>query len=113
MDCFRRYIVGSGPLHYYPETHILPYVFNIDVSNQGTTFKLGEKTHSNYEDYFQEIIDNNKYEKKIFTAKKGDILIWHANLLHGANKIIDKKINRKSMVLHYFSTDSILFHEKT
>jgi hypothetical protein len=101
----------SGPLHYYPGSHKLPYVMNADYGNVGTRFKIGEKNYSAYEDRIQEVLAENKLEKHVFLAKKGDVLIWHANLLHGGEKMIDPSSSRKSMVFHYYTNDSVCFHE--
>ncbi|MEM6316971.1 MAG: hypothetical protein AAF960_04835 [Bacteroidota bacterium] len=46
-------------------------------------------------------------------AKKGDILIWHANLLHGGNPILNPEHSRKSMTLHYFAEEVSCYHEVT
>lgn len=103
----------SGPLHYYPGSHKLPYVMNRDYGNIGTKYKLGPKSYTDYENHIEEVLVKNKLKKEIILAKKGDVLIWHANLLHGGEKVIDKAITRKSMVFHYYSKDSICFHEIT
>jgi hypothetical protein len=34
-------------------------------------------------------------------AKKGDVLIWHADLMHGGAPIEDPKRTRKSLVAHF------------
>ena len=34
--------------------------------------------------------------------KKGDLLIWHANLLHGGSKIKNQLLTRWSQVSHYY-----------
>jgi hypothetical protein len=36
-----------------------------------------------------------------FMAKKGDVLIWHADLMHGGAKIEDPERTRKSLVAHF------------
>ena len=36
-----------------------------------------------------------------FTAKKGDVLIWAADLMHGGAKIDDPTLTRKSLVCHF------------
>jgi len=55
----------------------------------------------------------NSIKKNVFTAKKGDVLIWHANLFHGGEPHLNKTKTRKSMVLHYFAVDRICYHEIT
>jgi len=104
---------NSGPLHYYPGSHKLPYVMNRQFDNIGTKYKLGDKSYVDYENHIEEVIEKNNFEKEVFLAKKGDILIWHANLLHGGEEVIDKKSSRKSMVFHYYTDDAICFHEVT
>ena len=103
----------SGPLHYYPGSHKLKYVMNRDYGNIGTKYKLGTKSYTDYENHIEEIITKSKLKKEIFRAKKGDVFIWHANLLHGGEKVMNKTSTRKSMVFHYYSKDSICFHEIT
>ncbi len=105
--------IENGPLHYYPGSHRLPYVMNEDFGNVGSRFWLGSKSYFDYEDKIQEIIDQNGLEKKIFLASKGDILIWHANILHGGEKVIDSESTRKSVVFHYYADRCIAFHEIT
>lgn len=104
---------NSGPLHYYPGSHKLPYIMNKDYENLGSKFKLGDKKYNDYEDKIDDVIQKNKLKKKVFLAKKGDILIWHANLLHGGEKSLHPNNSRKSMVLHYYTNDAICFHEIT
>lgn len=103
--------VDSGPLHYFPGSHTLPHVLNADFDNVGTAFRIGKKNYSDYEDKVQEQIDQHDLKKHIFLAKKGDVFIWHANLLHGGEPMANPKASRKSMVFHYYSKDSICYHE--
>ena len=35
-----------------------------------------------------------------FMAKKGDVLIWHADLMHGGAPIQDRRLTRKRAWLH-------------
>ncbi len=104
---------NCGPLHYYPGSHKLPYIMNDDYENVGTKYKLGNKSYGAYEDQVEKVLSETDLHKKTFTAKKGDVLIWHANLLHGGNKVIEKGSTRKSMVFHYYTDDAICYHEIT
>ena len=103
----------NGPLHYYPGSHKLPYYLNADYDNDGNYFMIGNKSYSVYENLMRKKIDELGLEKKIFKAKKGDVLIWHANLFHGGEPHKDKDQTRKSMVLHYFKENCICYHEIT
>ncbi|MEO7046883.1 MAG: phytanoyl-CoA dioxygenase family protein, partial [Ferruginibacter sp.] len=103
----------NGPLHYYPGSHKLPYYLNADYNNEGNFFLLGPNDYSEYEKMLQQKIEQYNIEKKIFNAKKGDLLIWHANLLHGGEPHLNKEKTRKSMVFHYYNIDCVCFHEIT
>ncbi len=104
---------GSGELHYYPGSHKLPYIMNADYDNVGSKLMLGPYNYSHYEDRIQKEIDDRQLEKEVFLAKKGDVLIWHANLLHGGEPVVDENLTRKSMVFHYYTDDAICYHEIT
>lgn len=101
----------NGPLHYYPGSHILPYYMNKDYENEGTQCLIGDKPYTEYEKMIAQKVKEKGLEKKIFTAKKGDLLIWHANLFHGGEPHLNKEKTRKSMVFHYFRENAICYHE--
>lgn len=103
----------SGPLFYYPGSHKLPYLLNDDFENYSTRFKLGKKEYTDYEDLVEDILLKNPFEKKIFLPKKGDVLIWHANLIHGGMPVTNPDLTRKSMVIHYYAKDVVKYHEIT
>ena len=103
----------SGPVHYYPGSHTLPYLMNKDYGNEGTRLKLGNRSYYDYEDRVEQEIVSHQLEKRSFIAKKGDVLIWHANLLHGGDVQLNPELTRKSMVFHYYATDAICYHEVT
>jgi phytanoyl-CoA hydroxylase len=103
----------NGPLHYYPKSHLLPYYLNADYDNEGNSWLIGDKTYTEYEKMIEEKIRESSLPKKIFTARKGDLLIWHANLFHGGEPHLDKTRTRKSMVFHYFGREAVCYHEIT
>ena len=103
----------TGVLHYYPGSHKLPYILTPDFDHGTNQFFLGKDAYHNYEEKIAKVIDNNTYSKKEFLPKKGDVLIWHANLLHGGNPITNIGSTRKSMVLHYYAKDVACYHEIT
>ena len=77
----------SGPLVYYPGSHKLPYLFSKDVNITEADFKREGYApyHARYEPRIQELIATHQIEPHYFHARKGDVLIWHANLLHGGS----------------------------
>ena len=92
----------NGALHYYPGSQNLPYYLNEEYDNVGTKFLIGDKDYTAYEKMLQEKIATLGLQKEIFRAKKGDVLIWHANLMHGGEAHTDKSKSRKV----WFSTIS-------
>lgn len=103
----------AGPLFYYPGSHQLPYLLNDDFGNISTAWKLGNKNYQDYEDVIEGLVEQEKMEKQLFLPKKGDMLVWHANLLHGGDPIRDPQLTRKSIVIHYYAKDVIKYHEIT
>jgi ectoine hydroxylase-related dioxygenase (phytanoyl-CoA dioxygenase family) len=103
----------SGPLFYYPGSHRLPYLLNDDFENYSTRFLLGNKEYTDYEDVIEDILHKSDFKKEVFLPKKGDVLIWHANLIHGGAPVVNTHLTRKSMVVHYYAKDVIKYHEIT
>jgi ectoine hydroxylase len=103
----------NGPLFYFPGSHQLPYLLNNDFNEGATFLTLGKKDYVDYEDVIEDLVKQKNYSRKEFLARKGDVLIWHANLIHGGAPILDKSKTRKSMVVHYYATDVIKYHEIT
>lgn len=103
---------GSGELMYYRGSHLLPFVTNNDYSHGNTRWKINASHYSSYEKKIKDIIAEKRLLPEKFAAKKGDILIWHANLLHGGSKIINSDTTRKSLVMHYYANDVLCYHER-
>jgi len=103
----------NGPLFYYPGSHKLPYYLNSDYDNEGNGLLIGDKDYTAYEHMLEAKLAEANIQPKLFTAKAGDVLIWHANLMHGGMAHNNPNRTRKSMVFHYFRRDAICYHEIT
>src|SRR4029453_15811300 len=103
----------NGPLFYFPGSHKLPYLLNNDFNEGENLFVIGKKNYTDYEDVLEDLVNQNSFERKEFHARKGDVFVWHANLVHGGAAILDKNATRKSMVIHYYAKDVIKYHEIT
>jgi len=103
----------SGPLVYYPGSQRLPYTFSKDVGISEADFKReGYAAYqANYEPHVKQLIEKHDLEPHYFHAKKGDVLIWHANLLHGGSPRHDLSRSRRAMVCHYFAKGSFVYHD--
>lgn len=91
----------QGPLVFYPGSHKLPVYENIHygIDNHRNG---GVGTQERYHAAWQAIIDAMKIKPKYFHAKKGDMLIWCANLLHGGSTHTNTSMTRWSQVTHYY-----------
>jgi ectoine hydroxylase len=103
----------NGPLFYYPGSHRLPYLLNEDFNEGATGLRIGRKDYVDYEDRIEDLIREKALTKEVFYARKGDVLVWHANLIHGGMPVMDPRLTRKSMVVHYFAADVVKYHEIT
>jgi hypothetical protein len=103
----------SGPLVYYPGSHRLPYVFSRDLGIDENNFREnGYKAYTElYEPCIQGIIRERELEPHHFMAKKGDVLIWHANLLHGGSPRKNPRLSRRALVCHYFVEGAVCYHD--
>ncbi len=104
---------SNGPLFYLPGSHKLPYLLNDKYKHGGGKLVLGSEAYEKYEVHLAAEIKRTAFAEKEFHAKKGDVLIWHANLLHGGKAILDPQSTRKSMVVHFYGEDVIKYHEIT
>lgn len=104
---------NNGPLFYLPGSHKLPYLLNDQYKHGGGKLILGSEAYEKYEVHLAEEIQRTQFAEQEFHAKKGDVLIWHANLLHGGKAILDPTSTRKSMVVHFYGEDVIKYHEIT
>ncbi|MEM9917512.1 MAG: phytanoyl-CoA dioxygenase family protein [Bacteroidota bacterium] len=102
---------GNGPLFYHPGSHRLPYVTCQDYASGNTRWQLGKESYKKYEDKIEAIVQQSAMPKKYFLGNKGDVFVWHANLLHGGSPISQEGSSRKSMVAHYFCEGVICYHE--
>ena len=101
----------NGPLFYYPGSHKMQYVSCLDYNSGNSKFLIGDESYMHYEEHVSQLIKSGALKKEYFLAAPGDVLIWHANLLHGGDPISKKGRTRKSMVAHFFAKDVLCYHE--
>jgi len=103
----------NGPLHYYPGSHKLPFYDMIDLgvkaSDNIETKKAIMAYAVDYTNFIQEIVTALELKKQTLTIKKGQAMIWSANLLHGGEKINTPGASRHSQVTHYYFEDCIYY----
>ena len=102
---------GSGEFIFYPGSHKLNYIFKSDLEHDLNSRKNNHTLNNLYEAKVASIIEQNNLKAVRFLPKKGDILIWHGNLLHGSLPKADLSITRKSLIMHYFAKGVLCYHE--
>jgi len=88
----------AGALRYVPGSHkIKPYIFNKSGCTVASYEELPQAV-----DYVNEEIERLGLQEETFIANKGDVLIWHAQLLHGGSPVKDPSLTRRSLVTHFW-----------
>lgn len=98
----------SGPLFYYAGSHKMKK-FNW---GNGIIYHVRESYHTPIQ--FSEWLEKNcrdaGYKKEVLLIKKGDVLIWHAALVHGGTLITNPEQTRQSFVCHYSTKKAYPVH---
>jgi hypothetical protein len=89
--------MDNGPLVYYPGSHRLPELTMKDV---GAESRYAD--YPQYERFVADEIERRGLEPAYGTIRKGQALIWSANLLHGGLPQRDPARTRHSQVTHFF-----------
>jgi ectoine hydroxylase-related dioxygenase (phytanoyl-CoA dioxygenase family) len=93
----------AGPLGYVPGSHKIPiYRFST-----GSTHVVDEE-FPQWQEYIRKNVSEYNLKEEIFLPKKGDVFIWHAQLLHGGSPTSNPRLTRKSLVSHYFTKNDCL-----
>lgn len=103
----------NGPLHYYPGSHKLPFYDMIDMgikASDNIETKKAIMTYAvDYANFIEKMVQALKLRKEILTIKKGQGMIWSANLLHGGEMINTPGASRLSQVSHYYFENCIYY----
>jgi len=92
---------AAGPLCYYEGSHKLPF-FHPE--------QIGSPYHyQKYLELWKSLCTSAGLPLRHFLAKKGQALIWAANLIHGGAKQLDSTLTRWSQVTHYYF-DNCLYY---
>lgn len=103
----------SGPVFYYPGSQRLPYALSRAVGIEARDARGGiyDAYRAKYESHIQRLIAEHGLEPVPFTPRKGDVLLWHANLIHGGAPRRGAELTRRSVVCHYFATGVLCYHD--
>jgi hypothetical protein len=94
---------GSGELIYFPGSHRWQdYLFSGHFKHYDKMRDGPQSLDDNYLWLYREA-ERRGIREAHFLAKKGDVLIWHADLAHGGASVIDASATRRSLVGHFCS----------
>jgi hypothetical protein len=94
----------NGPLVYYPGSHRWP-VFTSEHLGRRLTGTGETPTQAIFEPMWRALVEAHGIAPQYFHARKGQALIWAANLMHGGAKQRDPQRTRWSQVTHYYFDD--------
>lgn len=98
----------AGPLFYYPGSHKWPIMTNALIGREGH----GKSLNSAQDPYgaaWNALCIAQDAKRETFLPRKGQALIWCANLLHGGSHQNDPSLTRWSQVTHYYFEDCIYY----
>jgi ectoine hydroxylase-related dioxygenase (phytanoyl-CoA dioxygenase family) len=94
-------VEGSGELMYYRGSHRLPeYLFSGEHKHWKPE-RDGDEQHAEWGRLLNENAERLGMERQTFLARKGDVLIWSADLAHGGSPVTDPELTRRSLVGHF------------
>jgi len=97
---------NAGELFYYPGSHRFPdYVYgekykSLHEANRFVPGGVPQEALLRHLRTLEETARAHGMRRETLLAKKGDVLIWHADLVHGGSPI-SRDVTRKSVVTHY------------
>jgi len=98
----------AGPLCYVPGSHKWPMLDNCMIGRKGAG-QPRESAQAPFHDAWNALIAEHQATTTHFLARKGQALIWSANLLHGGSPQNNDKLTRWSQVTHYFFDDCVYY----
>lgn len=101
-------VADAGPLHYVPGSHRWPIMDNALIGRRGFGYPL-ESAQLPYQQVWDAMLKTTGSRPETFLARKGQALIWCANLLHGGSPQTDLNQSRWSQVTHYYFDDCIYY----
>lgn len=106
---------GNGPLRVTPRSHTLP---PIDVEamaaevfpNPANIPSISMEGWNAYQGAVQKQAQEHGLGQKNVHVKRGDVIIWHPEMLHGGAPHINKARSRRSLVMHVTPVGVPVYH---
>lgn len=97
---------SNGPLVYYPGSHRWPI---LGLDQLGRDRVEGRPSQIAFHEAWRALVALHGVEPRRFHARRGQALIWAANLLHGGELHRDRARSRWSQVTHYYFDDCLYY----
>lgn len=94
-------VAGSGELAYYPSSHRITDTSFASGKSTWAKHTDDKDSHVSHLDRLIATCEAAGLRQSTFIAKKGQILVWHANLVHGGSTVLEPDQTRRSFVTHY------------
>jgi hypothetical protein len=102
----------SGPLKYLPGSHKLPI-----LTMQGAGVNHDPPSAQDYPRHYLPALAArlaaSNLPERTATPRKGEAVVWAANLAHGGSPIIDASLTRRSLVAHIYFKDCLYYTPMT
>jgi ectoine hydroxylase-related dioxygenase (phytanoyl-CoA dioxygenase family) len=102
----------AGPLRYIEGSHRLPV-----LTMQGAGVNHHPPTASDYPNHYLPALERRlaaaDLPDKVIAPKKGQAVVWAANLAHGGAPILDPAATRRSLVVHVYFKDCLYYTPMT
>lgn len=94
----------SGPLVIYPGSHTLPVLDPFDLNIEALW-----SSYLEYEEAIEAVVAALSLEPHPVILKRGQAVIWAANLIHGGTAVRDPQRTRLSQATHYYFEDCVYY----
>ena len=95
---------ANGPLFFYPKSHRLAF---FDLEDFG--LQQEPSGYVRYEECIAALMDAQNLPRKELHLKKGQAIIWAANLVHGGTNVLDRDRTRYSQATHYYFSGCLYY----
>lgn len=92
---------GSGELMYIPGSHRLPEYHFSGSYKHWSPERDGKEAEEEWARLIHVNAEAMVLKREVFRPRKGDALIWSADLAHGGSPVKNRDLTRKSLVGHY------------
>jgi hypothetical protein len=99
----------NGALHYVPGSHKLRAMAPEDFGIESGSYRTRNDTYKKYEVALADYISALGMKRAKIPLKKGQALVWTANLFHGGEPVLNSSRTRYSQVTHYYFDRCLYF----